>query len=508
MEDHDQSSLLESGGVRVAVEGCARGWDGVDLVIIGGDFQAVRSAADLTAMSVPIKYRKLGDFPEYYSGRSKAPFLTIFIGGNHEASSHLWELYYGGWVAPNIYYLGSANVLRFGPIRIAGMSGIWSDLDYNKPHIERLPFNHRDIKSFYHIREFDVRKLLLIREQVDICLSHDWPRAIERNGDEEALWKVKPFLQRESLKGTLGNPAATYVLDRLRPRYWFSAHMHCHFTALKRHKVAAPDLLISEQQPRPVSIRPTFAASPEKTNNSQEVQLDVNNTETQTIPPTQKPSENEGTSDEREARLPASTGIPGQPVPANIFNTETQFLALSKCKPENKYLELCYLKPATPCPASTEVRLEYDPEWLAITRVFHQYLTIGEREAKTPVDEGEEVYANMIDKERVWVNEHIVAQNKLAVPENFTITAPPHNPGDPETVSYQPEEYTNPQTVAFCNLLQFKNLWDATSEERKTRRARGPPRDPQARPGDRSKREGGKDGDRQREERERARQRQ
>lgn len=44
----------------------------------------------------------------YYSGEKKAPVLTIFIGGNHEASNHLQELPYGGWVAPNIYFLGRA----------------------------------------------------------------------------------------------------------------------------------------------------------------------------------------------------------------------------------------------------------------------------------------------------------------------------------------------------------------------------------------------------------------
>lgn len=119
--------------VRLAIEGCGhgtlhaiyasvkeasekKGWeDGPDLVIIGGDFQAVRNADDLTAMSVPQKYREIGDFHEYYSGRRKAPYLTLFIGGNHEASNYLFELYYGGWAAPNIYYLGAANVLRFGP---------------------------------------------------------------------------------------------------------------------------------------------------------------------------------------------------------------------------------------------------------------------------------------------------------------------------------------------------------------------------------------------------------
>lgn len=34
----------------------------------------------------------------YYSGEKKAPVLTVFIGGNHEASNHLQELPYGGWV--------------------------------------------------------------------------------------------------------------------------------------------------------------------------------------------------------------------------------------------------------------------------------------------------------------------------------------------------------------------------------------------------------------------------
>ncbi|KAI0168092.1 lariat debranching enzyme, C-terminal domain-containing protein [Pestalotiopsis sp. NC0098] len=485
MEASGQPSLLESGGVRVAIQGCGhghldliyksvqnaaetRGWDAVDLLIIGGDFQAVRNAADLTVMSVPIKYRKLGDFPEYYSGRRKAPVLTIFIGGNHEAISHSWELYYGGWVAPNIYYLGAANVLRFGPIRIAGISGIWSEPDYNKTHMERLPFNHKDNKSFYHIREFDIRKLLQITEQVDIGLSHDWPRGIERDGDEEAFWRLKPFLKQAGLDGTLGNPAATTVLDRLRPLHWFSAHLHCHFTALRRHDAIAIDSWSAEPETKPLSTRPQSTTLPEQTAKSGSIDVNVDGEETHAARPIQAAAVNE--------YFPVELRV--QPSTASIFNTETRFLALGKCPPGQKHLELCYIKPATvgPKPTSTELRLEYDPEWLAITRVFHQYITIGDRNANPPADKGEEVYAEMIDKERVWVDEHIVAQNKLAVPENFMSTAPPHNPGDPEAVSWQPEEYTNPQTALFCELLQIKNLWVATSQERKARKQDAQPR--------------------------------
>ena len=35
------------------------------------------------------------------------------------------ELAYGGWVAPNIYYLGYAGVVSVNGVRIAGLSGIY-----------------------------------------------------------------------------------------------------------------------------------------------------------------------------------------------------------------------------------------------------------------------------------------------------------------------------------------------------------------------------------------------
>jgi lariat debranching enzyme len=43
---------------------------------------------------MPEKYRRLGDFAAYYNGTKTAPVPTIFIGGNHEASNYLHELYY------------------------------------------------------------------------------------------------------------------------------------------------------------------------------------------------------------------------------------------------------------------------------------------------------------------------------------------------------------------------------------------------------------------------------
>ncbi|KAI1471267.1 lariat debranching enzyme, C-terminal domain-containing protein [Daldinia caldariorum] len=527
-----EDNLYEADGVRIAYEGCGhgtldaiyasvatsskqRGWDGVDLLIIGGDFQATRNAADLSVMAVPAKYRRLGDFPAYYSGKKKAPYLTIFIAGNHEASSYLWELYYGGWVAPKMYYMGAANVLRFGPLRIAAMSGIWKGYDYRKPHHERLPFNQDDIKSFYHVREFDVRKLLLLREQVDVGLSHDWPREIEKYGDYSKLWKMKPDFKQESADGTLGNPAATYVMDRLRPAYWFSAHLHCKYAAIKTYEPPKDEETPSDE---PVTKQEEIvpATSEEATANPDEIDLDMEDDEDghqlaePTEPATAANSTQDtstgaagGVSDELRAQLPASFAgpapsepkvIPGQPVPPTITNTTTRFLALDKCIPGRKYVQLCSLAPVDPThltkfpPSKNKNRryvLQYDPEWLAITRVFAPHLTIGDPEAQTPPDLGEAAYRPLIDKERAWVEENIVSADKLVVPNNFTHTAPPHRPGvDPETVNYQPNEYTNPQTAAFCELVGVPNLWDASPEERAARKEKGPaPEAPRVNPG-------------------------
>jgi hypothetical protein len=132
--------------VSIAVEGCCHGeldriyerladheknsGRKIDLLICCGDFQSIRNAGDFLSSSIPPKYRQLGTFPKYYAGEKKAPILTIFIGGNHEASQPLRELYLGGWVAPNIYYLGAAGVVRYGGLRIGGISGIYKSHDY------------------------------------------------------------------------------------------------------------------------------------------------------------------------------------------------------------------------------------------------------------------------------------------------------------------------------------------------------------------------------------------
>ncbi|XP_065211972.1 lariat debranching enzyme B isoform X1 [Planococcus citri] len=236
--------------MKIAIVGCAHGkldqiYDNlkrdhrnekIDLVICCGDFQAARNESDLQCMAVPPKYRSMGSFYKYYSGEKQAPVLTLFIGGNHEASNFMQELPYGGWVAPKIYYMGYAAVIRVGPLRIGGLSGIHKPFDFDKGHHERAPYEEGSLRSVYHIRNIEVFRLKQVSGVMDIMLSHDWPQEVYNSGCIKTLLMNKPYFKREVDANTLGNKPCKELLDHLKPNYWFAAHLHTKFSALVDHK--------------------------------------------------------------------------------------------------------------------------------------------------------------------------------------------------------------------------------------------------------------------------------
>ncbi|CAF3568084.1 unnamed protein product [Rotaria sp. Silwood1] len=238
--------------MKIAIEGCCHGELDriyetikqieteqnikIDLLLIGGDFQAIRNEHDLQSMAVPPKYRSMQDFWRYYSGEKRAPILTIFIGGNHESSNFLIELPYGGWVASNIYYMGYANVVNYNGLRIAGLSGIYKSHDYNSGHYELPPFDEKTMRSIYHIRSLDVFRIKQLQQgKIDIMLSHDWPRGIVWYGDTQRLLQRKQHFHNDIYANQLGSEPLEEVLLRIQPKYWFSAHLHVKFAALVEH---------------------------------------------------------------------------------------------------------------------------------------------------------------------------------------------------------------------------------------------------------------------------------
>ncbi|CAK9837702.1 RNA lariat debranching enzyme Dbr1 [Schizosaccharomyces pombe] len=445
--------------MRVGVQGCCHGiLDNlyilaekrkVDLLIIGGDFQALRNVSDYHGISMPPKFKRLGDFFNYYNGRNKAPILTIFVGGNHEASNYLDELPYGGWVAPNIYYMGRSSVINVGGLRIAGISGIYSAMDYKKGRYEGLPYNYKMLKSIYHTREFDVLSLKSLQKPIDIFLSHDWPRGIEQHGDVAKLLRHKPFFRNEVERNDLGSPALEELLVELKPRYWMAAHLHTKFTAVVHHNSQEDDGKLScsskdvtssgfsmkglnepSQERLPVEKEQNDKSDEEGSNNEQEEKQD------------KKQSTNRDLCRKESCKKEPSLSSSDQ---------VTKFLALDKCLPRRSYFEVVEIEPVE-IPDSGAPYMQYDSEWLSVLRAMHPFQshTI-EQDPPLP---SLEVVKTLKRKEEIWVDENLVKKDKLGIPRNFCQTAPPHSRDITENM--QPSSYINPQTVAFEILIGLK----------------------------------------------------
>lgn len=207
----------------------------------------------------------------------------------------MWELYYGGWIAKNMYYMGSSGCVEVNGVIVAAASGIYKSHDYMRGRFERQPYSMGDLRSMYHTRAFDMTKLALL-DRPDIFMSHDWPNGVEQYGDVEELLRKKPFFREEIASGTLGSPPLQTLLHELRPAYWFSAHLHVRFAARVVHGHA------------PSGPNPARTSNPEA--------LDLDDLD----------DESESHGDTESTKIPPST---------------TEFLALSKCTPRGDYLHVC-----------------------------------------------------------------------------------------------------------------------------------------------------------------------
>ena len=93
----------------------------------------------------------------------------------------------GGWVAPNIYYMGYANVITFAGIRICGLSGIYKSQDFTKGHFEVPPYSPGAKHSVYHVRNLETFRLAQIKKPIDIMVTHDWPVGVYHHGNKQQL---------------------------------------------------------------------------------------------------------------------------------------------------------------------------------------------------------------------------------------------------------------------------------------------------------------------------------
>ncbi|KAI0338201.1 DBR1-domain-containing protein [Trametopsis cervina] len=475
--------------MKVAVEGCCHGQldaiytsiasleerNGykVSLLLICGDFQAVRNESDLACMSVPDKYKEMGEFWKYYTGEKVAPILTIIIGGNHEASNYFWELFHGGWIAPNMYFLGHAGCVQVNGIRIAGASGIFGDRDFQQGFWERVPYTPGSMRSIYHIREYNIMRLSLLTPAPTVFLSHDWPQNIAHHGDKPRLLRAKPFFGADIDSGKLGSPPMWGLLNNLRPGWWFSAHLHVRFQAqvvweeggesepavqgsTAKAPIGNPDeIAIEDDDFDDVGPPVSSDAPPMPTGvNPDEIKLDdldAGEEDEKEVAASLIPGPSEGTSAPRE--WGDGKGWPN-----------TKFLALDKCLPRRQFLEIVDIpEPSHSAPSSGPPVLTYDPEWLAITRAFNPFMSTSKYQLRYPEEaEAREAVAT----ELKWVEENVLdgirREKRIDECQVFAATAPgPQNPGRKGGGAKQPTQHTpSPQTAAFCTMLGIENKVD------------------------------------------------
>ncbi|MCL4141036.1 UNVERIFIED_CONTAM: hypothetical protein GTU68_015538, partial [Idotea baltica] len=71
---------------------------------------------------------------------------------------------------------------------------------------------------------------------MNIFMSHDWPRGIYNHGNAKKLLQQKHHFTTEVQTNKLGSRAAEDILNKLKPNYWFSGHLHVKFSALMKHE--------------------------------------------------------------------------------------------------------------------------------------------------------------------------------------------------------------------------------------------------------------------------------
>ena len=254
------------------------------------------------------------------------------------------------------------------------------------------------------------------------------------------------------------------LLQNLRPDWWFAGHMHTRFEATVVHPPLPgqapsisvqknPDEIQIEDEDEVEGILDTSAQASRKTgpitSNPDEIVLDDEEDNVDAPPP-----------------LPLT-----QP-------SETRFLALDKCGQKRQFLEVVDV------PASQvhdPPLLAYDPEWLAITRAFHPWLSTTRQQPSFP---DESTARGLVAKELEWVKKNVKSDESGEIPvkdyQTFGMTAP--GPGNEGKNKFQQREsliflisqhadsnirtddipfsapwYTNPQTEAFCHMLDIPN---------------------------------------------------
>ena len=205
----------------------------VEFVLQVGDFEPHRDEDDLATMCSPAKYRKLGEFADYHSGRARFPWPVHFIGGNHEPYGFLDRLQ-AGQVAENCFFLGRVGRTKIRGLRVVALSGIErARCLEGRPPIREI--RSKRTKDYIGFTEDEVLQAAHAGP-ADVLLLHDWPQGVVREADAHQF----SFGHRAGSIETIGNASARFVVDELKPKWVLCGHMHRSYRNQIEHRGGTP----------------------------------------------------------------------------------------------------------------------------------------------------------------------------------------------------------------------------------------------------------------------------
>jgi len=165
----------------------------IDMIIQLGDFLPVRDEADLPYVPVPTKYKKAGDFPEYFVGKRRTPIPTFFISGNHEPFNFIDGKF--SKICDNVWCLGAYGIKSIAEfteiagikdininnnINVAWLSGIYSEKYFDAAALETVTEENKRQASYIRAENFYELATMLEKRNADILLMHQPTAKFER----------------------------------------------------------------------------------------------------------------------------------------------------------------------------------------------------------------------------------------------------------------------------------------------------------------------------------------
>ncbi|MFA5176187.1 MAG: metallophosphoesterase [Candidatus Nanoarchaeia archaeon] len=201
----------------------------IDAILQLGDFESIVKEEDFNYYYAPQRHNKKNNFADYCDGFKTAPFLTVFIGGNHEAWGLLKNYSEGGFIAPHIYFLGFSGLIEIKGVKIGGLSGIYNQKKWKSKRNTIPSFDWK----YYNKQDVD----FLSKKSLDILLLHDWVSPIY---DKLKTNPYASIIKKENLpkeNDMLSNKNPVYnLIENTRPQYVFMGHKHNSYVEAKLNK--------------------------------------------------------------------------------------------------------------------------------------------------------------------------------------------------------------------------------------------------------------------------------